>query len=138
MSAEQLIRAARARSNLALAAHDLEAAAREWAIDVQVLSSTGAQAGGREGNAASLGRQFARRPDTRYVRTPVTIEVFAPWAVASERGEWTATWTEPDGPLEIGGTYQAQWRLIDGRWLIQGELYVPTRCRGGAYCERHP
>ena len=53
-------------------------------------------------------------------------------------GEWTATWTEPDGPLEIGGTYQAQWRLIDGRWLIQGELYVPTRCIGGAYCERHP
>jgi hypothetical protein len=55
-----------------------------------------------------------------------------------ERGEWTGTWTEPDGPLEIGGTYLAQWRKVDGQWMIQAELFVPTRCTGAAYCRQHP
>jgi hypothetical protein len=64
--------------------------------------------------------------------------VFESWSVASERGEWIGRWTEPDGKLETGGTYQAQWRKIDGRWLIQAELYVPTGCRGSKYCERRP
>ena len=84
------------------------------------------------------GGQFKNRPDTIYVRRPVTIEVYAPWNVASERGEWTGKWTEPDGALEIGGTYQAQWRKVDGRWLIQGELFVPTHCKGSTYCQRRP
>ena len=35
--------------------------------------------------------------------------------------------------MTIGGIYQAQWRKIDGRWLIQGELYVPTHCRGSEF-----
>jgi hypothetical protein len=48
------------------------------------------------------------------------------------------TAVEPDGALEIGGTYQAQWRKVDGQWLIQAELFVPTRCKGGAYCRRRP
>jgi hypothetical protein len=85
-----------------------------------------------------MARQFQIRPDTIYVRTPVAVEVFAPWSVASERGEWIGRWTEPDGKLEIGGTYQAQWRKIDGRWLIQAELYVPTQCRGARYCQARP
>ncbi len=136
--AEHMIRAARARSNAAIAAHDLAGVAREWMVEVSVLSSTGAHAQGHAANVQSLARQFERRPDTRYVRTPTAIAVFAPWAVAAERGEWVATWTEPDGPLKLSGTYQAQWRCIDGRWLIQGELFVPTHCEGGAYCARHP
>lgn len=135
---QQKIRAARARSNAAIAAHDLPGVAREWMPDVSVLSSTGAQATGHAANAANLARQFERRPDTLYIRTPNAIEIFTAWAVATERGEWVATWTEPDGPLRIGGSYQAQWRLSDGRWLIQGELFVPTYCEGGAYCARHP
>jgi hypothetical protein len=73
-----------------------------------------------------------------YVRTPLTIDIYAPWAVASERGEWTGRWTEPDGSMEIGGTYLVQWRKIDDAWLIQSELYVPTHCKGSAYCNRHP
>jgi ketosteroid isomerase-like protein len=94
--------------------------------DVHVTSSTSAQTTGRAANQERMAQQFARRPDTIYVRTPSAIEVFAPWAVASERGEWTGRWTEPDGVMEIGGTYLVQWRRIDGRWLIQSELYVPT------------
>lgn len=136
--AQSLIRAARARSNAAIAVHDLAGIAREWTSDVSVLSSTGKQTSGRDANRANLARQFELRPDTKYVRTPASIEVFAAWGVAAERGDWVGTWTEPDGPLVIGGTYQAQWRQMGGAWLIAAELFVPTYCSGGVYCTRHP
>ena len=102
------------------------------------MSSTSAQTAGSQGNRQRMARQFETRSDTVYVRTPGAVEVFAPWNVASERGEWIGRWTEPDGKLEIGGTYQAQWRKIDGRWLIQAELYVPTHCQGSKYCRQRP
>jgi ketosteroid isomerase-like protein len=137
-SDEQLIRDARARSNAAIAAHDLAGIAREWAKDLHVVSSTSAQTAGSDANQQRMAQQFKSRPDTVYVRTPATVDVYSPWNVASEHGEWIGRWTEPDGKLEIGGTYQAQWRKIDGRWLIQAELYVPTGCRGSKYCERRP
>lgn len=135
---EQLIREARARSNRAIAAHDLAAIAGEWAADVHVVSSTSAQTAGRDANRDRMAAQFKNRPDTVYVRRPTTIDVYQAWAVASERGEWTGRWTEPDGKLEIGGTYQAQWRKIDGHWLIQAELFVPTHCKGAKYCNQRP
>lgn len=138
LSDEQLIRDARARSNAAIAAHDPVAMARVWMPDLHVVSSTGAQVAGRDANQQRMARQFASRSDTLYVRTPTTIEVYAPWAVASERGQWTGKWTEPDGPMTIGGTYLAQWRKIDGQWFIQAELYVPTTCGGSRYCKERP
>jgi ketosteroid isomerase-like protein len=135
---ERLIREARARSNAAIAAHDVAAIAREWMETVHVLSSTSSQGTGREANQRRMDTQFTARPDTVYVRTPQTIEVYEPWGVAAERGEWSGRWTEPDGALTIGGTYLAQWRKVDGRWLIQGELFVPTHCRGSRYCLQRP
>src|SRR4051812_6358295 len=94
---EQMIRAARARSNAAIAAHDAPAIAESWLDDVHVTTSTGAQGSGRAANQSRMSEQFARRPDTIYVRTPTMIDVYLPWAVASERGEWVGRWTEPDG-----------------------------------------
>ena len=79
---EQLIRSARDASNRAIAAHDLPSIARIWMEDVHIVSSTSTQTGGREPNQQRMARQFANRPDTIYVRRPVTIEVYAPWAVA--------------------------------------------------------
>jgi hypothetical protein len=103
-----------------------------------VVSSTSAQAAGKIANRERMAAQLKNRPDTVYVRTPITVEVYSPWQVASERGEWTGKWTEPDGVLEIGGTYQAQWRKINDRWLIQAELFVPTHCKGSHYCNQRP
>lgn len=134
----QLVRAARDRSNAAIAKHDLDGIAAAWMDDVHVVSSTSTQTAGKNANRERMAAQFKNRPDTIYVRKPATIEVYAPWSVASERGEWTGKWTEPDGLLEIGGTYQAQWRKVDRRWLIQGELFVPTHCKGSKYCNRRP
>ena len=135
---EQAIRDLRARSNAAIAAHDLAGIARPWLNDVHVVSSTSAQTAGSQANQQRMARQFETRPDTIYVRTPATIDIYAPWNVASERGTWVGRWTEPDGKLEIGGTYLAQWRRVEGRWMIQAELYVPTHCRGANYCKQRP
>ena len=135
---EDAIRTARVRSTQAIAAHDLDGVARVWMNDVHVVSSTSAQTAGREQNRQRMATQFTNRPDTVYVRRSITIDVYPAWNVASERGEWTGRWTEPDGTLEIGGTYLAQWRKTDGQWLIQAELFVPTRCTGSAYCRRRP
>lgn len=135
---EKLIRDARSQSNAAIAAHDIAALARPWMNDVHVVSSTSAQTAGRQANQQRMARQFETRPDTIYVRTPATIDVYASWDVASERGTWAGRWTEPDGQLEIGGTYLAQWRKVNGQWLIQAELYVPTHCRGSKYCSQRP
>ena len=135
---EQLIREARARSNAAIRGHDPAAMARLWMDDVHVVRSTGAQVAGRERNQQRMAQQFATRPDTIYVRKPSAIDVYLPWAIASERGDWTARWTEPDGIVDMAGTYMAQWRRIDGVWLIQAELYVPTRCAGSRYCSQRP
>jgi len=135
---EQLIREARARSNAAIAAHDPAAMARLWMPDVHVVRSTGTQVAGRERNQERMAQQFATRPDTVYVRQPSAIEVYAPWGMAAERGEWTGRWTEPDGAVETAGTYMAQWRRVDGQWLIQAELYVPARCSGSKYCNQRP
>jgi ketosteroid isomerase-like protein len=135
---EKLIRDARARSNAAIAAHDSPAMAQELMENFHIVSSTSAQTAGRQAHQASMAEQFGRRPDVIYVRKPSTIDVNPRWSVASERGEWTGGWTEPDGKMEIGGTYLAQWRKVDGRWLIQAELYVPTHCKGSKYCEQRP
>jgi ketosteroid isomerase-like protein len=137
-SDETAVRVARARSNAAIAAHDLPGITRHWVPDVHIVTSTSAQGTGREANADRMAQQFRRRPDTVYVRTPGTVDVFAAWDVASERGEWTGRWTEPDGVVNISGTYLAQWRNVGGTWLIQAELFVPTSCRGSSYCEKHP
>lgn len=130
--------AARARSNAAIARHDTVGVAREMMPDVTIVSSTSAAGTGIATNIARMAAQFARRPDTRWVRTPESVVVFDAWGVASERGQWVGTWTEPDGPLVIRGSYEAQWRRVDGTWRIQGELFVPLRCEGGAYCRTHP
>ena len=130
--------AARARSNAAIARHDTAGIAREMMPDVTVVSSTSVMGTGVAVNVSRMAAQFARRPDTRWVRTPDTIAVFDSWGVASERGHWVGTWTEPDGPLVIRGSYAAQWRRQDGTWRIQGELFVPLRCEGGAYCRARP
>jgi hypothetical protein len=106
--------------------------------NVQVVTSTGASQAGREINRARFAGQFKERPDVVYLRTPETVDVFGAWDVASERGRWTGQWTQADGVTRIGGTYLAQWRKINGEWLIQAELFVPTECTGSSYCRRHP
>lgn len=138
MTDEERIRAARSASNLAIVRKDVDTIASFWTDEVHVLGSMSLQLSGIEANRRFYEAQFAKRPDTTYARTPSTVQVMATWGVALESGEWVATWTDPDGPVRVSGNYMAQWLRSEAGWRIQGELYVPTSCAGGDYCERHP
>jgi len=122
----QAIVAARARSNAAIARHDTVGIAREMMPDATVVSSTSAMSTGAALNVSRMATQFARRPDTKWVRTPERVTVFDAWGVASERGQWVGTWTEPDGPIVIRGSYEAQWRRVNGLWRISGRTLRPA------------
>jgi ketosteroid isomerase-like protein len=138
LSDEEHIRTARANCNAAIARQDVEAIASFWTDDIHVTGSTGVRLSGIPANCRFYTQQFARRPDTNYVRTPSTVQVMDAWKVAMELGDWVGTWTEPDGAVQVAGHYMAQWLLVGTRWRIHGELYVPTSCAGGAICARHP
>ena len=129
--AEALIRAARASSNRAIAAHDVDGALAVLDERFHAAISSGDFRTSRE----EMGRAFADRfdafPDAVYVRTPATVEVAANGTIASETGEWVGSWSTPDGPFRTGGTYAAHWRKgADGRWRIRSELFVPLFCEG--------
>ncbi len=132
------IRRLRQASNEAIARHDTAGIGAAFAEHVIVVTSRSDRSIGRQANLASFAAQFAARPDVTYRRSPVDVRVYAPWGMASEAGEWSGSWTEPDGKVAIGGRYFAKWRRIGGRWLLESETYVPERCTGARYCSAVP
>ena len=132
------VRAARARSNAAIAAHDTAGLVALASTSYHSVSSRNVHTNGRSGVGAQYGGTFAALPDVLYVRTPQEVRVYAPWAMADERGTWVGTWTEPDGRVTIRGHYTAKWRRIDGVWLLEAEVFTPLTCRGSSYCTRPP
>ena len=135
---ETMIRSARARSNQAIAAHDVVTLADTWLPEFWLVSSTNAQSAGRDAARARFVQLFATRPDVVYVREPDKIEVNVSWGQAAESGRWTGRWTQADGVTQIGGGYFAKWRKIDGRWLLLAEVFVQTSCAGSNYCNLPP
>lgn len=132
------IRRLRASSNAAIARHDTAGIGAILAPHLIVVSSNSAQSIGKQSMLDRFAQQFASRGDVTYRRTPRDVRVFAAWGMASEAGEWTGSWTDPDGKLALGGRYFAKWRKIDGSWRVESETYVPEYCRGGGYCAKAP
>ncbi len=134
----RVIRSLREQSNVAIARHDTAGIAAILAPHVVVVTSNSRTFAGRDAMIRSFAEQFASSPEVWYRRTPLEVKVFDAWGMASEEGRWTGAWTDPDGPLTIGGIYFAKWRMLDGRWLVESETYVPDRCSGGQYCQASP
>lgn len=135
---EEAIREVRAASNEAIKAHDTVAIADAWVEDFLVLSSGNDMAHGKEENRKLFASLFRSRPDVIYVRTPLDIQVMKEWGMASETGTWEGSWTGDDGKIEIGGTYYAKWHKVNEHWLIRAEVFTPTHCSGGAFCNTQP
>jgi ketosteroid isomerase-like protein len=135
---EEQIRTRREASNASIARHDAAAIGAVLAPNVIVVTSNSVHREGRDANVQSFAEQFRTRPDVVYRRTPDDVKVFAPWLMAAERGRWTGSWTDPDGKIQLTGSYYAKWRKVDGQWLVESETYVPETCTGGAYCTRVP
>lgn len=85
---ETLIRATRQASNQAIANHDSTSIAEFWTEDFHIVSSRNSELSGRESMRQSFAQDFKLKPDVVYIRTPVTIQVYENWDMASEIGNW--------------------------------------------------
>jgi ketosteroid isomerase-like protein len=137
-SEEQLIRAARARSNAAIAAQDTIALAAEWTEDFHIVSSRNSEVSGKANNRHLFATEFQAKKGLLYVRTTEEVKVNAGWNMAAESGHWSGTWQEPDGTVRIGGNYFAKWHKVKGEWKIRAEIFVPLSCEGSSFCDKKP
>ena len=135
---EGAIRAARARSNRAIAAHDLDAAAAIWAENYVGVSSGNAQSVGRDDERTHFAQLIASRPGVVYVRTPNAVTVNTSWAQAGESGRWSGNWSSAEGVTRVGGIYFAKWIKVNSEWKILAETFVQTSCGGTHYCDAPP
>jgi ketosteroid isomerase-like protein len=124
------IKALRARSNEAIAHHDVPAILSFVDDEFQVTAGGGAVVGSAEAMGDALTSQFAAFDDVIYVRTIDTVEISQSDPLAAELGTWVGTWTTPAGPLRTGGRYSAMWRKRESGWVIRSELFVTLFCEG--------
>ncbi|MEK7401837.1 MAG: nuclear transport factor 2 family protein [Gemmatimonadota bacterium] len=137
-SDEAAIRAARAASNQAIAAHDTVAWSSLFLPEYVLVTSTNARSIGRDSARTQNSLLFRSRPDVVFVRTPESVVVNPQWGQAAESGNWTGRWTQADGVTRVSGPYFAKWRKVNGRWMLLAEVYVQTSCAGTIYCRNQP
>ena len=114
---EAQIREARGEYNAAIAKHDAEASSRFWMKDIIVISGEGGQFSGRNTMLKTFKKMFANSSSV-FERIPTDIIVAESGILAWETGNWKYL-KEP-----LWGNYSAMWRKINGKWLIQSELFV--------------
>lgn len=106
------IRAARAASNAAIAAHDVDAIVSFLLPNYQVVTARNATRHDRESSRASW-----MTIDTVFARTPIDVVVSGDESQAHENGQW-----EGGG---MRGVYSAKWlRDTDGAWRLQAEIFT--------------
>jgi hypothetical protein len=130
---EAAIRAARGRLNEALAKRQL-AAMNEELVDNVSITGPVWRTVGRDQLLQAYTRLTSRRPDLVWIREPQAVRINASWLFASESGEWRESWREGGVLTELRGSYLALWRKVEGRWLLDAEVFVPLSCAGSSYC----
>lgn len=133
-TAEADIRAARARSNAAIAAHDAAGMKALFLPDAVVLPGSSGAPFGMDGFDARIRAAFAEPGFVAWVRTPVTVAISASGRRAAESGTWVGTWRKPDGEMRVTGVYQAMWRPTAAGWRIRNESFVTLSCTGSKAC----
>lgn len=136
--AEKQIRASRQQFNQAIARHDTTVLPSFFTEDYTLITARGVEVKGKEGGQRALANAFRTQQHVVYVRTPGQVRVFESWRMASEAGNWTGTWQEPDGTVKMSGTYSAKWHQINGQWKIRAEVFTPLTCSGSKYCGNAP
>ena len=130
------VRAQRAGSNAALAAHDHEGVASRWLSDVCITHTingkhSGEHVQGAETNLANLSEALAAQPKEayNYVREPERVRAIDALGFAWEEGRWHGSGTDVGqaaAAVERHGVYFAQWQLKGDEWLIKSEVYISS------------
>lgn len=120
---EERIRSLRHASNAAIAVHNSISAVEAMMTDTLIITSGGSLISGRERMQAAFLASFSDPQFIRYFRDPRKISVTG--TVAMERGVWEGRWTH----RSLRGCYLARWELVDDRWRIKAEMFVPADLR---------
>jgi ketosteroid isomerase-like protein len=129
--ASQEIRSIRSRFNEAIRNHDAASIAAFLDSEYQITTSSGEHHQATpEDEVAAWEEIFRERKDVVYLRSPELVEVSSYNDLAAESGTWTGSWSGPEGSIEIGGKYFAQWRNVGGKWKIRAEIFVGLFCEG--------
>jgi len=119
---EIAIRARRAAFNRAIAEGDAAAIGPLLARDcVMVTGSDSAVIAGRLAQVKVWKREFAHAGRQVYQRTTDAVTLSPVEPIAMEAGRWEGRAANGDSSA---GTYAAKWRLADGDWVIEAELFV--------------
>jgi ketosteroid isomerase-like protein len=135
---QKAIQKVRKANNTALKAHDAAGVASAYLDNFFLLTSTNGFFTGKESVQNIYQSVFNSRPDVLFIRTPTAIMVNRDWNMASERGNWTGTWTVNGVPIAVGGDYYAKWHKIDGIWKLRSEVYTQFDCSGDVVCNNKP
>lgn len=133
-TAEAEIRAARARSNAAIAAHDVAGMRALFLPDAAVLPGSSGTPFGMEGFDTRIGAAFADPTFVAWVRTPTVVTVGTTGRRAVESGTWVGTWRKSDGEMRVTGVYQAMWLPTPAGWRLKNESFVTLNCSGSREC----
>jgi ketosteroid isomerase-like protein len=133
-SAAAQIRALRAQSNAAIAAHDFEGMRRFFVDDYTILPGSNGGSFDIEAFRRRIAPTFADPTFVTSVRSPTRIIVGGSGKRAAETGRWVGTWRSPRGEMRLSGIYQAMWVPTAAGWRLKNESFVSLRCVGGPRC----
>jgi hypothetical protein len=135
---DSMVRAQRAESNSAIAAHDASRLRRVFDDDYHGISGTsGDLDSGGDATARSYADEEFKDPTfVTYRRTPTSIVSAASGKRIAETGHWEGVWKKPDGTMRKSGVYLAMWILSGGTWRLKSEAFVTLACVGSAACDK--
>ena len=113
---------ARAASNKAIAAHDVNGISRYWVNDFVQVRGNASHLTGKDTIISTWEQLFAANPKVSYIRNPAQIIISDNDTLAWETGKWTGV-----NSYSKGGNYSAMWRKMDNEWKIQAELFVALK-----------
>jgi hypothetical protein len=131
---EVAIRAARARSNGAIAAHAYSGVEAELAPGYTVIPGSLGRPLEAEAAAARIGAGMRDPSFVTYLRTPRRIAIASNRKRAVELGKWVGIWKKADGEMRLTGTYQATWVPVGTAWKLLNESFVSLDCVGSKEC----
>jgi 7,8-dihydropterin-6-yl-methyl-4-(beta-D-ribofuranosyl)aminobenzene 5'-phosphate synthase len=125
------IRAARRSFNEAIARKDAAAIAAVLAPTYHLVTGRSDQSHGAQAEREKWATRFVADPTVVYVRTPRAVRVNEDWGLGEETGDWQGSYTTAGQRASANGVYAAKWqRSVDGRWLLQSEVFTTLKCEG--------
>jgi len=132
------VRALRAQSNAAIAAHDVNLLRGLLDDDYHGIQGTsGSLDSGGAATARSYGDVEFKDPTfVTYRRTPESVVLARSGKRIAETGHWVGEWRKSDGTMRKTGIYLAMWIPSGGTWRLKAEMFVTLSCTGSVTCKK--